>query len=1027
MSTDRGLGSDELPSSKPNRFLGTAFSTNQGATMAAGESAVAISCLGAVASPAHSIAAPAPEHFVQFYRDEQVLIDSVVKYIRRGVTQGAAVVIVTEAHRQALESRLRADGFDTVQFQCDERLLLLDAQQTLASFMVYGIPDCERFFAQVGAIIAAAARRYGQVFAFGEMVALLWKQDLADAAVKLEALWNELARQQPFTLLCAYPMQDCGGEQHTAPFEAVCAHHARVIPVGDTEASPSLEQQRSLAQLQQRALVLEKKLEQEVEIQRKMAHLAALVETSDDAIISKTLDGVIQSWNTSAQRLFGWSAEEAIGQPITLIIPPELLHQEQHILATLKRGERIDQFETKRGAKDGRHIEVSLTVSPIRTAAGTVIGASTIARDITARNQRERALREREEQLRLATEAAEVGLWDVDLIADTLYWPPRVKGMFGISAEVPVSLADFYSGLHPDDRERTSEAFAAALDPQRRALYDVEYRTVGKEDGLIRWVAAKGRGQFDDGGRCVRVIGTAVDITARRQTEALLRDHEQTLAREAEALAKLNEWSSQLWRTRELRQGIKAMLDAAIELLGADKGNVQLLGADEILRIEAQRGFEREFLEYFKEVAAHDGSACARALRSDEQVVVEDVELDDAFAPMRAVMRSAGVRAVISTPLIAADGTVHGMLSTHFASVHRPSEQELNRLALYMRHASDFLNRCKLEQGLREADQRKNEFLALLGHELRNPLAPISHATEMLSRTIAADSQPHLAVQMLQRQSAQLTRLVDDLLDVGRITQGRVQLRCAPLELASVIAQAVETIEPELREKRQEISMVTSTPRALYVHGDFVRLVQCVGNVLANASKYTDPCGKIRIEMRMEGSNAVIEISDTGAGISAELLPRVFDLFVQSERTLDRAQGGLGIGLAIVKGLIEMHEGEVSARSAGLGQGSTFVIRLPGIAPPRSAIEEAAAMHGAPRRVLIVDDNVDGAVSLAMLLRFQGHEAQAVHSGKEALERIESFGRTLRCLTLGYRRWMATSWHSCCARGRNCRACALSL
>ena len=307
MSTDVALGSDELPLSKPNRFPGPAFPTNQGATRAAVESAVAISCLRATASQAApSIAAPAPEHFVKFYRDEQVLIDSVVTYVRQGLTQGAAVVIATEAHRQALESRLSADGIATAQLQCNEQLLLLDAQQTLASFMVDDVPDRERFFAQVGAIIATGARRYGQVVAFGEMVALLWKQDLAQAAVALEALWNELARQQPFTLFCAYPMQDCGDEHHIAPFEAVCAHHARVIPVGDTEPSPSLEQQRSLARLQQRALVLEKKLEQEVEIQRKMAHLAAIVDTSDDAIISKTLDSVIQSWNAGAQRLFGW-------------------------------------------------------------------------------------------------------------------------------------------------------------------------------------------------------------------------------------------------------------------------------------------------------------------------------------------------------------------------------------------------------------------------------------------------------------------------------------------------------------------------------------------------------------------------------------------------------------------------------------------------------------------------------------------------------------------------------------------------
>jgi len=950
---------------------------------------------------AHSIPPPAPQHFVQFYREDQVLIDAVATYIRQGLTQGAAIVIATEAHRQALHTRLCADGIDTAQLQRSERLLLLDAEQTLATFLSEGIPDRDRFFAQIGTLFADSARRFGQVFAFGEMVALLWKQDLAEAAVELEELWNELARQQPFTLFCAYPMLDCVAPHHIGPFAAVCARHAHVIPIGNAEAASSAEQRRSLAQLQQRALVLEKQLEQEVDIQRKMAHLAAIVETSDDAIVSKTLEGVIQTWNAGAQRLFGWSAEEAIGQPITLIIPPERLHEEQRILDTLKRGERINHFETIRVAKDGRRVEVSLTVSPIRTAAGTVIGASKIARDITPRNQRERALRERDEQLRLATEAAELGLWDVDLVTDTMFWPARVKAMFGISAEVPVSMADFYAGLHPADRERTSEAFAAAIDPQRRALYDVEYRTVGKEDGLIRWVTAKGRGQFDDQGRCVRVIGTAVDTTARKRIEALLRDREQALAHEAEALAQLNEWSCQLWRQRDLRQGIEAMLDAAIELLGADKGNVQLLGADQILRIEAQRGFDREFLEYFKEVAARDASPCGRALRAGEQILVEDIECDDAFAPLRPAFRSAGIRALISTPLIAADGIVQGVVSTHFSSVHRPSKQELDRLALYMRHASSFVNRCKLEQGLREADQRKNEFLALLSHELRNPLAPISHATEVLSRAIPVDSPLHLAVQMLERQSAQLTRLVDDLLDVGRITQGRVQLRLEPLELGRVIAQAVETIAPSLQEKQQEISIVTSGPRALYVQGDYARLVQCLCNVLGNASKYTDPRGKICIETRLEESSAVIEISDTGAGIPPEVLPRVFDLFVQSERTLDRAQGGLGIGLAVVKKLIEMHEGTVSARSPGLGQGSTFEIRLPHIPRPGALGREGVEFRTSPRRVLIVDDNVDGAVSLAMLLGLQGHEAETVHTAKEALERIAVFKPEVALLDIG--------------------------
>src|SRR6185437_5976850 len=188
-------------------------------------------------------------------------------------------------------------------------------------------------------------------------------------------------------------------------------------------------------------------------------------------------------------------------------------------------------------------------------------------------------------------------------------------------------------------------------------------------------------------------------------------------------------------------------------------------------------------------------------------------------------------------------------------------------------------------------------------------------------------------IDMIKRQTAQLTRLVDDLLDIGRITQGRIQLKRRPLDLAAVIAQAVETVESLFRQKRHEVSIMSSY-EPLYVNADSARLVQCVVNLLTNAAKYTEPGGQIRIVTRVEGVNAVVEVSDTGAGIAPELLPRVFDLFVQSERTLDRAEGGLGIGLSVVKRLIEMHDGEVSASSAGIGRGSKFQIRLPRIERP---------------------------------------------------------------------------------------------
>jgi len=304
------------------------------------------------------------------------------------------------------------------------------------------------------------------------------------------------------------------------------------------------------------------------------------------------------------------------------------------------------------------------------------------------------------------------------------------------------------------------------------------------------------------------------------------------------------------------------------------------------------------------------------------------------------------------------------------------------------------------EEALRQADQRKTEFLALLGHELRNPLSPISTASELLAHTVTEETQARIAVDMIKRQAAQLTRLVDDLLDVGRITQGRIALQRAPVDLTSVVTQAVETTESELRRKQHRVSLIGGHEH-LYVNGDFARLVQCVVNLLMNAIKYTDPRGQIRIETRAEESCALIEVSDTGAGIAAELLPRVFDLFVQADRTLDRAQGGLGIGLSVVRRLIEMHDGTVTARSEGLGQGSAFQIRLPRIARPEPASRGAEPIAAPRRRVLIVDDNADAANSLAMLLGCVGHETQVAYGAPEALVCVESFRPDVALLDIG--------------------------
>ena len=292
-----------------------------------------------------------------------------------------------------------------------------------------------------------------------------------------------------------------------------------------------------------------------------------------------------------------------------------------------------------------------------------------------------------------------------------------------------------------------------------------------------------------------------------------------------------------------------------------------------------------------------------------------------------------------------------------------------------------------LNHQLREQDRRKNEFLATLAHELRNPLAPIRNAAELCSRAIPPESPVHPAIGILKRQVNQLARLVDDLLDVSRISQGRIDLKMEVVELKDLIEMARETVAPLMGEKQHELSIIQAH-EPVYVKADSGRLVQALANVLTNAAKYTHAHGQIRVRTEVRGGMVAIQVTDNGAGISADLLPRVFELFTQSERTLDRAQGGLGIGLSIVKQLVEMHGGKCVARSAGVGQGSTFEITLPRSEPLAAAASGAHESNRTQRRILIIDDNVDAATSLAEILKIEGHECEAVFSANEALERV---------------------------------------
>ena len=359
---------------------------------------------------------------------------------------------------------------------------------------------------------------------------------------------------------------------------------------------------------------------------------------------------------------------------------------------------------------------------------------------------------------------------------------------------------------------------------------------------------------------------------------------------------------------------------------------------------------------------------------------------------------------------------IAGLVSTIQAALRDRRRQYAVRDLLFEREqvtaelARDVMRRKEAEQKLRQvaanlsdADRRKDEFLAMLAHELRNPLAAISSALHLLDLPSATVDQTKAARQIAQRQVAQLERLIDDLLDISRITRGKVQLRKSVFGLARVIEQAVETVRPLVNQRKHTLTVEHGSEQEMYVRGDPARIEQIVVNLLTNAAKYTPDGGRIRLSTRSEGDWHLISVVDTGEGIPPDILPTVFELFTQAPRSLARSEGGLGIGLTLVKALVEMHGGTVSATSTQ-GKGSEFLVRVPAAQPPaRLAAALAGPPEGAakPQRILVVDDNRDSARMMGLLLELSGHHVDFAYDGPEAIQTIRSMVPDVVLLDIG--------------------------
>jgi len=565
------------------------------------------------------------------------------------------------------------------------------------------------------------------------------------------------------------------------------------------------------------------------EAERGLAHFAAIVASSADAILSKTLDGIVRSWNASSERMFGYTAEEMIGQPVRRLIPSDRQQEEDEILGRLKAGEHIEHYETVRVTKHGHPIEVSLTISPVKDRCGRIIGASKIARDITERKRTEELVRKQAAQLALVADTAPVYIAHCDADARFKFVNKAYAKRFGLRPEDCVGLR--IADLLGEFVHESVRPYIATVMSGNAVEFELDVEVPGATAGP-RFMHCSYAPERDADNRVVGWVAAVTDITERRRVEEALRTSE-------------------------------------------DK--------------------------------------------------------------------------------------------------------------------------------LKDTDRRKDEFLAMLAHELRNPLAPIANAVHLLRQSRNENTVQQQARAIIERQSGRLARLVDDLLEVSRITTGRIQLHMERIAIGGIVERAVETVEPLVEQHRHKLS-ITLPPDALWLYADGARLEQVIVNLLTNATKYTDDGGRIDVDVFGEHNQVVVRVKDTGIGISPELLPHVFDLFTQSERSLDRSHGGLGIGLSLVQRLVSMHGGSVVAESV-LGKGSEFSVRLPQASIPAGEIYAAAvppnesAVH--PLRVLVVDDNVDAAQSLSMLLEVSGHVVWMAHDGQAAIAAVSEYRPQIVLLDIG--------------------------
>jgi PAS domain S-box-containing protein len=722
------------------------------------------------------------------------------------------------------------------------------------------------------------------------------------------------------------------------------------------------------------ALARQKQLESEIAGRRKTEEALRAKEAELELITSRTplfltrcsRDRRFVFVNRACAEFLGRRPEEIVGRPIADILGQEAYASLAPHIDQVLRGEDVE-FEVEIPYAYRGPSWMRVTYTPDRDERGEVIGWLASLSDVTGRKQAEEAVKQRERLFRTLVRASSQSIWQYrrdgtpmpHIDEANVAWWREFTGQTEEQRTAEGGMG-WLNAVHPEDRDAARGNWQDIRDAGKPT--SAEFR-VRRNDGAWRWLVVRGVPFRDEPDGGTRVAGTIVDITEQKEAELALRASEERFRLLADAAP------------------------VAVWISGTDK---------------LCTWFNKSWLDFVG--------------RSLEQEIgygwAENVHPEHLDRCLKTYVGSFDTRQPFAMEyrLRRHDGEYRWMLDNGI-----PYYGPAGEFAGYIGSCLDITDRKQGEEDLREADRRKDEFLATLAHELRNPLAPVQNAVEILRLKGPRTPEVQWARDVIDRQMQQMARLIDDLMDVSRITRNRLGLRKERVELAKALRAAVETSQAVIDRSGQQLDFAPAR-EPIVLDADLMRLAQVFSNLLSNAAKFSERGSRISLAAERQGAEAVISVRDTGIGIPEEMLPHIFEPFTQVDRSLERAHGGLGIGLMLVKRLLEMHGGRIEARSDGPGKGSEFIVRLP-IAETRtrqpSKADEKTSDERPPRedpprpagakrcRILVADDNKDAAASLSMMLEIMGYETRSAYDGLQALEAADQFRPAVALLDIG--------------------------